>query len=300
MLRQRLPNGQPVQGPCFIPDQNLIINPIAASMSTSHANGNVGLDPRQLNYETSDLNEITKRQMNEDIQAYRYDLDFCRSQLTSGVDLTTQEIRTLQIRILDCGHQIRHCQHRIQQIDAAQSRAAAARTPAKSQFRGASTPVSTGVKRQRTKNDDDGDDDQKDSIEVSGGSGMANVSVQRLGFWKCRLCTSQKFLDAGPNRTPSAPCKWPLKDVSKMLNHFLDLHTEHSPSERCQELGDALAQNRGPFEYWLTRTRGQDVNEEGIIDAYIETLQAGAMPDPLRGLNRAAGIFPNKVSGEKR
>jgi hypothetical protein len=29
-----------------------------------------------------------------------------------------------------------------------------------------------------------------------------------------------------------------------MINHFLDLHTEHTPEERCSELGDALARNR--------------------------------------------------------
>ncbi|KAI0432459.1 hypothetical protein F5Y09DRAFT_301858 [Xylaria sp. FL1042] len=29
-----------------------------------------------------------------------------------------------------------------------------------------------------------------------------------------------------------------------MINHFLDLHTEHTPKERCNELGDALARNR--------------------------------------------------------
>lgn len=29
-----------------------------------------------------------------------------------------------------------------------------------------------------------------------------------------------------------------------MINHFLDLHTEHTPKERCSELGDALARNR--------------------------------------------------------
>lgn len=32
-----------------------------------------------------------------------------------------------------------------------------------------------------------------------------------------------------------------------MINHFLDLHTEHTPSERCNELGNALANNREFF-----------------------------------------------------
>ena len=52
----------------------------------------------------------------------------------------------------------------------------------------------------------------------------------------------------------------------------------------------------GPFEYWLTRTRAQDVEDLSILDEYIETLQRGSLPEALRGLNRAAGAFPNHAS----
>ena len=38
-----------------------------------------------------------------------------------------------------------------------------------------------------------------------------------------------------------------------MINHFLDLHTEHTPKERCSELGDALARNS---RFILIRQRG--------------------------------------------
>ncbi|KAI1080353.1 hypothetical protein F5B20DRAFT_108833 [Whalleya microplaca] len=248
------------------------------------ANGSA--DSRSLNYETSDLNEITRRQMHEDISAYRYDLDFCRNQLASAENLTPQETRTLQIRILDCGHNIRHCQHRIEQLNA-QARSHA---PFAASYK-ASTPRGAGAKRPRLSKTES---DEEDTMEVDG---AATTSVQRLGYWKCRLCTSQKYLDAGPNRVPSAPCKWPLKDISKMFNHFLDMHTEHIPEVRCKELGEALAQNRGPFEYWLTRTRSQDLDDLSIIDEYIETLQDGSLPDALRSLNRAAGAFPNNTSG---
>ncbi|KAI1385862.1 uncharacterized protein F4822DRAFT_356359 [Hypoxylon trugodes] len=288
----------------FVPDTTRLFEFPNGTMSSAYgANGSV--DPRSLGYESSDLNEITRRQMNEDIQAYRYDMDFCRNQLNAA-DLTPQETRTLQIRVLDCGHNIRHCQHRIQQLDA-QARAPAT-APAHNRFKAeayrnsTATPTSTGaIKRQRIVKVADSDDDDGDDGEIADGpSGTPTTSIQRLGFWKCRLCTTAKFLDAGPNRVPSAPCKWPLKDVSKIFNHFLDMHTEHSPAERCRELGDALARNRGPFEYWLTRTRAQDLDDASMIDELITTLQSGFLPEFLRGLNRAAGAFPNTVSGAIR
>ncbi|KAI0002707.1 hypothetical protein F4779DRAFT_603111 [Xylariaceae sp. FL0662B] len=286
MSRQYQPHGRR-----FMPDVHQLFEfPVGVMPPNVSANGSA--DPRMLNYETSDLNEITRRQMNEDISAYRYDLDFCRTQLASAENLTPQETRTLQIRILDCGHNIRHCQHRIEQLNA-QARNS---TPLATNYK-ASTPRSAGVKRPRVSKVES---EEEEAIEVMPMDGAATTSVQRLGFWKCRLCTSQRYLDAGPNRVPSAPCKWPLKDVSKMFNHFLDMHTEHPPNVRCQELGEALAQNRGPFEYWLTRTRSQELEDIGVIDEYIDTLQGGSLPEALRGLNRAAGAFPNSVSGFKK
>ncbi|KAI5919346.1 hypothetical protein F4810DRAFT_703615 [Camillea tinctor] len=289
------------------------VAPNAAGAANPGAFGSA-VDPRDLNYEDSDLNAITRRQMNEDINAYRYDLDFCRNHLSNQPDLTPQETRTLQIRILDCGHNIRHCQHRIEQLDAQARNAAYANSrKSHSHYRNVGNPGSgsSGIKRQRIKKDTDEDAgvaaaaalseaDLSQLAQLAGTSGGAaanTMSVQRLGFWKCRLCTSQKYLDAGANRVPSEPGKWPLKDVSKMLNHFLDMHTEHAPDERCRELGDALAQNRGPFEYWLTRTRSQDLDDLAVIDDYIEILQSGALPEPLRNLNRAAAAFPNTVAG---
>ncbi|KAI2471095.1 hypothetical protein F4781DRAFT_429673 [Annulohypoxylon bovei var. microspora] len=273
---------------------------------TSHHHGpNGSVDPRSLNYESSDLNDLTRRQMNEDIAAYRYDLDFCRNQLDVP-DLTAQETRTLQIRVLDCGHNIRHCQHRIQLLDAQEARRAAASAVAAAasanshrqpHHRG-STGSSLGMKRKLHTVDSDDDEEEAKLDIILDGQGTNNV--QRLGFWKCRLCVSKKFLDAGTNRVPSAPCKWPLKDIAKVFNHYLDMHTEHTAEERCAELGAALKHNRGPFEYWLTRTRGQDLSEDNtVIDNYIEILQSGNMPQPLRGLSRAAAEFPNTTSGPK-
>ncbi|KAI1432082.1 hypothetical protein GGR50DRAFT_676266 [Xylaria sp. CBS 124048] len=282
-------------------------------------------------YEDSDLNTITRSQMNQDLLAYRYDLEFCQLQLTTQSDLSPQEIRTLQIRVLDCGHNIRHCRHRIQMLDV-QARlgitpfaSGAARGPnananVGNHHGGVTATPANKYKRQRLKRDDlsnydaignaDGDplvngdlamDDHAiamalDADRPGSPPGETTHAIQRLGYWDCRLCKSRKYLEAGPNRVPSAPCKWPLKDISKMINHFLDLHTEHSPAERCSELGDALARNRGPFEYWLTRTKAQDIDNANIIDEYIHMLQEGSLPHALRGLLRAATLFPNAVS----
>jgi hypothetical protein len=290
------------------------------SPSAPGANGN-GAMPNQpdANYEISvDLNEITRRQLNEDIKAYRYDLDFCTAQLQVP-DLTAQETRTIQLRILDLGHQIRHCQHRVETIEA-QARQAAMGANNRSMFYFDGVPKrrSTGTpaplsKRSKISSLPGVDDSEGTAFEVDYQDGS---SVQRLGYWMCRLCTAPKYLSAGPNRVPSAPCKWPLRDVSKMLNHYLDMHTEHDPEERCMELGAALTANRklslttfflaslltlmpagGPFEYWLTRTKTQNLSEGNIMDDCINTLLSGGLPNALRKLNKAAGAFPNAQSG---
>lgn len=234
--------------------------------------------PSSYDYEFSDLDEITMRQLNEDILAYNYDLDYCRAQLEEA-DLTPQETRTLQLRTLDLGHQIRHCKHRIELIKA-QSR--------KQTFRpsyGAMLPLtaSSGSGRQ-PRNDGSGLGDglagkrtssasaagtgkrpMQNGSDVRGakrmkaasspdqqaaGGGLdegVNTALQRLGFWKCRLCSAPKYLLAGAGRSPAAPCKWPLKDISKMITHFTEMHGEHTPEERCAELGAALSQNRTCF-----------------------------------------------------
>ncbi|KAJ3578525.1 hypothetical protein NPX13_g2042 [Xylaria arbuscula] len=304
------------------------VNQVGSDLTSSAA---LGGGVTSLNYEDSDLNAITRSQMGQDLIAYRYDLEFCQTQLTTQPDLSPQEIRTLQIRILDCGHNIRHCKHRIQILDA-QARLGAAtysspfRGSAASPYRSGGNAAPAGKhKRQRVRKseadefqnagngntgmagtaiDVDADADGADTSIVAMGSepriidspGAPTNTLQRLGYWDCRLCRSRKYLEAGPNRVPSAPCKWPLKDISKMINHFLDLHTEHTPKERCSELGDALARNRGPFEYWLTRTKGQDLENLDLVNDYICMLQGGMLPDAMRGLLRAATLFPNTVS----
>ncbi|KAF7522909.1 hypothetical protein G7054_g11984 [Neopestalotiopsis clavispora] len=251
-------------------------------------------------YEQSeDLNEITRRQLEEDIKAYRYDLDFSTEMLKDGnQNLTAQDARTIQFRILDLGHQLRHCQHRIEQIDAQipqpGSTSNGHRTfyydaAPKRRANGMPSNSTPGPPSKRARLSPNGDE----SMDMESADSNA---VQRLGYWMCHLCTANKYLSAGQNRVPSAPCKWPLRDVSKMLTHFLDMHTEHEPEERCIELGNALAANRGPFEYWLTRTKHQKVRDSNIMDECIDSLQSGAVPESLKKINRAAGAFPNAMS----
>ena len=231
-------------------------------------------------YEFSDLDEITVRQLNEDILAYRYDLDYCRAQLEEA-DLTPQETRTLQLRTLDLGHQIRHCTHRIETLKAqtrkhtfrrpygaagsvaypANGTNGAGRQPqSASSGRGAvllpngrSLATSTLATGKRPMVDDDHGNNNFKRAKLSSpdydimagrSDDGVNTALQRLGFWKCRLCSAPKYLLAGAGRSPAAPCKWPLKDISKMITHFTEMHGEHTPSERCVELGAALAQNR--------------------------------------------------------
>ncbi|KAL2176571.1 uncharacterized protein P884DRAFT_225467 [Thermothelomyces heterothallicus CBS 202.75] len=281
-------------------------------------------------YEFSDLDEITVRQLNEDILAYRYDLEYCKSQLEEA-DLTPQEMRTLQLRTLDLGHQLRHCKHRIEIIKAQSrkrpSRAAHGNAGAMSYSTGsttgpgarqhradggklparrvASTPSQAAGSSSKRPAAGSADEESGGGVkrakmaspdsDVSGpgvDDGSVNTSLQRLGFWKCRLCSAPKYLLAGSGRSPAAPCKWPLKDISKMITHFTEMHGEHTPSERCVELGAALSHNRGPFEYWLRRTRAQNISDSGIIDDCLETLLDGEMPDLLRRHSRAAASMP--------
>jgi hypothetical protein len=242
------------------------------------------LDPRNFTYASAlstppqTLQEITVRQLHEDIGAYKYDLEFCNRQLNDpGVDLTPPEMRTFQIRVLDLGHQIRHCQHRIETIQFEMQQQQQAMQNGTASSPSGFSPITAGamsapssatsanglprravpdtptlsppssIKRRRTGNGvgaaaaAGSSGSMMDDIEDTSNNGTA---VQRLGFWKCRLCTSEKYLTAGPGKQPSAPCKWPLRDVAKMIAHFLELHTEHTPAERCVELGAALDKNR--------------------------------------------------------
>jgi hypothetical protein len=295
-------------------------------------------------YEFSDLDEITVRQLNEDILAYRYDLDYCKAQLEEA-DLTPQETRTLQLRTLDLNHQIRHCQHRIELIRA-QSRKQGSRqrhgTLSLGSYQNSGAVAGSSGRQSRAGAGENGTSLLSNKRE-SGGSALApgkrpgleeeqgsskrarmespfehdaahdqeegvNTSLQRLGFWKCRLCSAPKYLLAGAGRSPAMPCKWPLKDISKMITHFTEMHGEHTPAERCMELGAALRHNRmkppdcfldlykftltrtlgGPFEYWLRRTRSQKIGDGSIIEDCLKTLLSGDMPDLLRRHSRAA------------
>lgn len=311
------------------------------------------IPPARNGYEKSNLDEITVRQLYEDMSAYNYDLSFCRAQLEED-DLTPQESRTFQLRILDLGHQIRHCQHRIETlrismrgkplrgsygvttsfpanhasvgptsngaaITNGNSKPLLKRTntntsistpvaPTPSNKRPAShlnesttnhqdentKPNGTPIVSKRSKthqSEPASPPDHDTSIHTNGADGD-NLALQRLGYWKCRLCEAPKYLLAGSGRSPAMPCKWPLKDISKMITHFTEMHGEHAPAERCTELGSALARNRGPFEYWLRRTRAQNVGDGSVMDECIDTLVAGTMPSLLRRLSRAAAGMP--------
>ncbi|KAK3346842.1 hypothetical protein B0T25DRAFT_552999 [Lasiosphaeria hispida] len=291
------------------------------------------IPPARNMYENSNLEEITLRQLEEDINAYSHDLAFCRAQLEEP-DLTPQESRTLQLRQLDLGHQIRHSQHRIEtlrfqtrnlkparapygsaaplayrtpNLNAASTTNGHGSTDGKALVKQLSAPstLSSGSKRAAAPSGDDDNnatskrskvlsspEPQEGNSTLLNGEDADNMALQRLGYWKCRLCEAPKYLLAGTGRSPAAPCKWPLKDISKMITHFTEMHTEHMPAERCVELGTALSKNRGPFEYWLRRTRAQNVGDGSVIDECINSLIGGKMPGLLRRLSRAAAGMP--------
>jgi hypothetical protein len=233
--------------------------------------------------------DLLVRHLRDDVNAYGYDLDYCNQQLLEEETLTPQEARTLRLRILDLNHQVRQSQHKIEVLtflssadrpapspetvidslnaigqpaaphrglvfgvgapqtpslsllhQATQSSAAAPTPPPSSAKRPAHAGSVPVAKRAKT---------EAAFPEGTPENGDVGSLVQRLGYWKCRLCTSQKYLAAPQPKQPIAPCKWPLKDVAKMITHFTDMHSEHEPHERCEELGDALDSNR---EFWTT------------------------------------------------
>lgn len=249
------------------------------------------------------------RQLEEDISAYQHDEAFCLAQLEDP-DLTPQETRTLQLRVLDLSHQVRHCRHRIETIQfqlrknnrslagglrpayagmgaplisssstpatngtnghgaARQYQVNSAKHPSSSGNpggiivkKGGATPVPNNKRMAEIEEPDHGHVESSETKKIKTDSSPAaveyemqvdrgediNTTLQRLGLWKCRLCSAPKYLLAGSGKSPAAPCKWPLKDISKMITHFTEMHAEHSASERCVELGSALAKNRGCF-----------------------------------------------------
>lgn len=109
----------------------------------------------------------------------------------------------------------------------------------------------------------------------------------------CTLCTSQKYLQHPAPKQPSEPSNWPLRDVSKIVTHYTRMHSEHNVIERCMELGAALDANRGPFKYWVEVTKKTHFDEGGV-DAAIESLLNGRLPDVLRRLSQAANAFPKQ------
>lgn len=63
-----------------------------------------------------DIDHLIICQLQEDLDSYRYDADFCKTQLDpDSIDsITPAEARTFQLRLLDLGHQMRSIHHRIQ------------------------------------------------------------------------------------------------------------------------------------------------------------------------------------------
>lgn len=122
--------------------------------------------------------------------------------------------------------------------------------------------------------------------------GPAGTEFKRLGGWRCRLCTSQKYLNTPPPKQPSEPGHWPLRDISKMVTHFTRMHGEHNNVERCMELGAALGSNRGPFRHWLLVTKKEKGIDHEAVDAAVDELENGRMPAILRKVSTSAANFP--------
>lgn len=303
------------------------------------------------------IEEITLRQLQEDMEAYEKDQNFCAALLDEET-LTPQETRTIKIRQFDLMHQARATRHRIElltiktgpgrgrpaKITAATSSLAASasayratanigpssaaattngyhtttaqntNTPAPGS---PSKPKTAGTKRaslhhidgddaspsdgdaSAIKDDSDDHTDKRPRIAPRMALTAAPADsapsefrryevVTRLGYWMCRLCLSPKFMSAGAGRHPAMPCKWALRDTSKLVGHHVNLHHEHTRAERCAELAVALDHNRGPLEYWLTTTKSFDIGDGTVINEIIDELKAARIHPVLRQLNRAA------------
>ncbi|KAI0379349.1 hypothetical protein F5Y04DRAFT_290263 [Hypomontagnella monticulosa] len=257
-------------------------------------------------YEGRDLNVVMRRHLENDIMGFQHDLECWQVLLETPGKLTAEESRTYTARFFDMGHNIRRCEHEIEILDVKLARTAPPPAPAPRapQSKSSATPAAfaRGPDNSSTPNTTPAaprgtkrrhhviDSDDSDNDDGQGPPGIN--TIQRLGYWKCRLCTAEKFLDAGSGRVPTAPCKGPLRDLSKVVNHFLEMHTEHDPYERCEELGAALDQNRGPFEYWLTRTKNVDLEGPDYIDDLITDLQSGELPNVFRQVTRSGSKFP--------
>lgn len=222
------------------------------------------------------------RHMQDDLSAYGYDRDYCTQQLLEEQTLTPQEARTLRLRVFDLNHQIRLAQHKIEVLHTLSGLDAPSQSPETvvgslnalaqpspangGRLLGAGAPenpdlsllhhaaqsapsAAPSAKRSsKSSHSPNGHPAKRARKEVPAsppedGDREVGTTVQRLGHWKCRLCTSAKYAAAPQPKQPSAACKWALRDVAKMITHFTDMHTEHTPAERCRELGDALSSN---------------------------------------------------------
>lgn len=87
-------------------------NPLAPG-SVGHSFVNVENTPVSIDH-------LVMQQLREDLDAYRYDLDFARSQLepANAANISPAETRTFQLRMLDLGHQMRMLNHRLQLMQA--------------------------------------------------------------------------------------------------------------------------------------------------------------------------------------
>ncbi|KAM7203191.1 hypothetical protein V8F20_004133 [Naviculisporaceae sp. PSN 640] len=314
-------------------------------------------------YEYSNLEEITIRQLREDIHAYNHDRQWCEDMLRLD-DISPAEARTYQLRILDISHQIRSCNHRIENLElqmrrtmplasrtpqysiyntnqrataappktnghaaaASENRAVTNGTPNTGVVNGNATrgttpsgqasgenPLKRGAAEMSPARSDSAEYSYKrqrlpmtntipvDPIEFDQDADLDEViaqgpilAVQRLGFWKCHLCHTPKYLLAPVGKSPAAPTKWALKDISKMITHFCVMHSEQTVADRLSELGQAFELNRGPFQYWLKTTKNARLDAHGnieggsSIDEIIETLKAGRMPMALRRFSNSA------------
>lgn len=314
------------------------------------------------------LDEITLRQLTEDVKAYQYDLNWCQAMLDNTY-ISPQERRTYQLRILDLSHQIRTSQHRIESVRVKLGRplnfnigvarngphhvrAVTGIANANDRGRAMSSAVASGPtngipgaaskmiilkrpnplpppKKRKLEEEDDDETElgaaggNQNGIPLANGNqnGFGTPSMryfnnsagpdlttphadspdggvwdlQRKGYWKCRLCQSEKYLDLPPTqRFPAMPGNYPLKDIAKMITHYTDLHREHDSDERCVELGKALSVNMGPFEYWLRKTKHRGDTNHDLMQACIDELLSGRLPDLLRSLSSAAARFTGR------
>lgn len=97
-------------------------NGSAAAAANGAANGTPGARlPRRGSFDFEaapvDLNELTLRQLKEDRDGMRYDVEWTRHQVGLA-NITPAESRTYQLRLLDLGHQLRQINHRIHMREA--------------------------------------------------------------------------------------------------------------------------------------------------------------------------------------